>query len=203
MQCVHHPLLDRMLEAGRDEVDDDLGVAGRLEKTAAADERLAQLVGIGEVAVVADGEAAEFEIGEERLDIAHRDFAGRRIAHMADRRMPLEAAPITSLELKFALTWPMPRWRGTARRHRRRCRPPPGRDAARHAGRARWSAAASAWPKMPNTPHSSCGWSSSRDDGAKGQGAEHRPRLGHGGVGAHAKVGSGQRKHQRLASPRP
>ena len=41
---------------------------------------------IGEIAVVRDGEAAEFEIGEQRLDVAQRGLAGRRIAHMADRR---------------------------------------------------------------------------------------------------------------------
>ncbi len=90
VQRVDHPLLDRVLEAGRDQMDDDLGVAGRLEEAAAAHQRLAQLVGIGEIAVMADRQPAEFEIREQRLDVAHRHFAGRRIAHMADRRMAFE-----------------------------------------------------------------------------------------------------------------
>ena len=33
---------------------------------------------------MADRQPAEFEIGEERLDVALRHLAGRRIAHMAD-----------------------------------------------------------------------------------------------------------------------
>ena len=45
------------------------------------------MIGIGEIAVVADGEAAEREIGEERLDIAHRHLAGGGIAHMTDGGM--------------------------------------------------------------------------------------------------------------------
>ena len=94
------------LEAGRDEMDDDFGVAGRLEQAAAAHELAAHVIGIGEVAVVADGEPAELEIGEQRLHVAHRHLAGRGIAHVADGRMAAEP-PITSLELKFSPTWPM------------------------------------------------------------------------------------------------
>src|SRR6266446_7083415 len=65
-------------------MDDDLGVAGRLEQAAAPYELAPQLVGIGQVAVVADREPAEFEIGEERLDVAQRHLAGRRIAHVTE-----------------------------------------------------------------------------------------------------------------------
>ena len=72
-------------------MDDDLGVAGRLEQAAAAHQLAAQLVGIGQVAVVADRQPAELEIGEERLDVAQRHLAGRRIAHMADRGMAASA----------------------------------------------------------------------------------------------------------------
>ena len=39
-----------------------------------------------------DREAAGGELGEERLDVAQRRLAGRRIADMADRRAPGEGA---------------------------------------------------------------------------------------------------------------
>ena len=38
-----------------------------------------------------DREAAFGKLGEQRLDIAERGFAGRRIAHMADRSAPGKA----------------------------------------------------------------------------------------------------------------
>ena len=45
----------------------------------------AQRQAVGEVAVVADGEAAAIEFGEQRLHVAQDGFAGGRVAHMADR----------------------------------------------------------------------------------------------------------------------
>ena len=66
-------------------MDDDFGVAGRLEQAAAPHQLAPQLIGIGQIAVVADRQPAEFEIGEQRLDVALRHLAGRGIAHMADR----------------------------------------------------------------------------------------------------------------------
>ncbi len=84
-QRVGQPVDDGLLEARRDQVDDDLGVAGGLEQAAAAHKLAAQLIGVGQVAVVADGEPAELEISEQRLDVTQRHLAGRRIAHMADR----------------------------------------------------------------------------------------------------------------------
>ena len=45
----------------------------------------AQREAVGQVAVVADGEAAAFELGEQRLDVAQDGFAGGGIADMADR----------------------------------------------------------------------------------------------------------------------
>jgi hypothetical protein len=65
-------------------VDDHLGVAGGLEQAAAPHELPAQVIGVGEVAVVADRQAAELEVGEERLHIAHRHLACRGVAHMAE-----------------------------------------------------------------------------------------------------------------------
>ena len=66
-------------------MNDDLGVAGRLEQAAATHELSAQLIGVCQIAVVADREPAELEIGEKRLYVAQRDLAGCRIANMADR----------------------------------------------------------------------------------------------------------------------
>ena len=70
--------------AGGDEVDDDLGVAGRLEDAAAPDQLAAQLDGVRDVAVVRDREAARGELGVQRLDIPERRLASRRIAVVAD-----------------------------------------------------------------------------------------------------------------------
>src|SRR5438128_6462244 len=50
------------------------------------------MVGVGEVAVVADGEPAELEIGEEWLHVAQRHLAGRGVAHMAEGGMTEEPA---------------------------------------------------------------------------------------------------------------
>src|SRR5215469_5053936 len=86
-QRFGHPLFDRVLERRRDEMDDHLGVRGRLEDAAAPDQAVAQVVGVGEVAVMADRQAAESEVGEQWLDIAQRNLAGGRIADMADARM--------------------------------------------------------------------------------------------------------------------
>ena len=83
-QCVDQPVDDGLLEAGRDQVNNDFGVARRLEKAAATHELAAHLVRVGQIAVVADGEPAELEIGEERLHVAQRDLTGRRVADMAD-----------------------------------------------------------------------------------------------------------------------
>ena len=91
-QRIDQPVDDRFFEARCDQMDNDLGVARRLEQAAAMHEPAPQLVGIGQVAVVADGEPAELEIGEQRLYVAHRHLAGRRIAHMADRGPPRKTA---------------------------------------------------------------------------------------------------------------
>src|SRR5260370_8290668 len=40
---------------------------------------------MGEVAVVATGETAGIEFGEQRLNVAQHRSAGGRVAHMADR----------------------------------------------------------------------------------------------------------------------
>ena len=84
-QRVDHAADDALALAAGDQVDDHLGVAGRLEQRARLDQPAAQQHGVGEVAVVADGEAAEGEVGEQRLDVAQHAGAGGRVAGMADR----------------------------------------------------------------------------------------------------------------------
>ena len=70
----------------RDQMQDHLGVGGRLHHGAVAHQLAAQRQAVGQVAVVADGEAAAVELGEQRLHVAQDGLAGGRIAHMADRR---------------------------------------------------------------------------------------------------------------------
>jgi len=70
--------------AARDQVDDDLGVGGRLEQRALADQVLAHRDRVGEVAVVRDGQPAEREVGIERLYVAQQHVAGRGVSIVAD-----------------------------------------------------------------------------------------------------------------------
>jgi hypothetical protein len=65
-------------------VDEHLGIGGGLEQAAAANEGAAEGVGIGEVAVMGDGETAALELGEQRLHVAQDGLAGRGIADMTD-----------------------------------------------------------------------------------------------------------------------
>ena len=65
-------------------MQDHLGVGGRLHHGAVAHQLAAQRQAVGEIAVVADGEAAGIELGEQRLHVAQDGLAGGRIAHMAD-----------------------------------------------------------------------------------------------------------------------
>ncbi len=67
-------------------MQDHLGVGGRLHHRAVAHELAAQRQAVGEIAVVADREAAAVEFGEQRLHVAQDGLAGGRIAHMADCR---------------------------------------------------------------------------------------------------------------------
>ena len=68
----------------RDQMQDHLGIGGRLHHGAVVHERLSQRNAVGDIAVVADGEAAALEFGEQRLHVAQDGFAGRRVAHVAD-----------------------------------------------------------------------------------------------------------------------
>ena len=71
----------------RDQMQDHLGVGGRLHHGAVPHQLAAQREAVGEVAVVTDSETAGIELGEQRLHIAQDGGAGRGIADVADREM--------------------------------------------------------------------------------------------------------------------
>ena len=81
----------RALLAAGDEMENDLGVGGRLADGALLDQLAAQRQGVGEVAVVREREAAEFELGKERLHVAQDRLAAGRVAHVADRDVARQA----------------------------------------------------------------------------------------------------------------
>ena len=69
---------------GRQQMNDHLGIAGRLEDRTMAYQFIAQGHGVGDIAVMGNGKAAGREVGFERLDIAQGARAGGRI----DRAQP-------------------------------------------------------------------------------------------------------------------
>ena len=79
------------LRAGH-QVQDDLGVGGRLADGAGGDQLAPQRQRVGEVAVVGDGEAAGVEVGEQRLHVAQDGVAGGGVAVVAEGDVALEAA---------------------------------------------------------------------------------------------------------------
>ena len=85
LQRVDQPVHHGGIEADGDQVDEHLGVGGGLEQAAAAHQGAAQHVGVGQVAVMRDREAAELEIGIERLHVAQDRVAGGGVAVVADR----------------------------------------------------------------------------------------------------------------------
>ena len=68
----------------RDQMQDDFGVGGGLHHGAVAHQFAAQGQPVGEIAVVADREAAGIEFGEQRLHVAQDGRAGGGVADVAD-----------------------------------------------------------------------------------------------------------------------
>ena len=93
LQRIDQPVDHGGIQADRDQVDEHLGVGGGLEQAAAAHQRPAQHVGVGQVAVVRDREAAELEIGIQRLDVAQDRVAGGGVAVVADGDIGRAAMP--------------------------------------------------------------------------------------------------------------
>ena len=90
-QRFDEALDDAALLRARQEMQDDLGVGGRLADGAGGDELLAQGEGVREVAVVGDGEAAGVDIGKQRLHVAQDGIAAGRVAIVADGDVALQA----------------------------------------------------------------------------------------------------------------
>ena len=85
-QALDETVDETIAARARHQMQDHLGVGGRLHHGAFVHQALAQRDAVGQVAVVADGKAAAFQFGEQRLHVAQDGFAGGRIAHMADGR---------------------------------------------------------------------------------------------------------------------
>ncbi len=96
-QRIHEALDDAALLGAGDQMEDDLGVRGRLTDGARLDQIGANREGIRQVAVVRHGETALVEIGKQRLDIAKHDVAGGRIAVVAEGDATLQAGDHVSL----------------------------------------------------------------------------------------------------------
>ena len=78
---------------GRDQVDDDFGVHGRLEDASPLNELPLEGACIGEVAVVGNRDAALGNLGEDRLDVPKlRLGAAGRVPVVADRRIARQHA---------------------------------------------------------------------------------------------------------------
>ena len=67
-------------------------------------------VRVGQVAVVRDREAAELEIGIQRLHVAQHGLAGGGVAVVTDRACCPGSEAITRASPKLSPTRPMPRW---------------------------------------------------------------------------------------------
>ena len=92
LQCVGQPVGDAGVEADGDQVDEHLAVGGGLEDAASTHQGAAQAGGVGEVAVVADRQAAELELGIERLHVADQGSASGGVTVVADRGVARQGA---------------------------------------------------------------------------------------------------------------
>lgn len=86
----YHTVDDRAAAGGRHQMDDDLGVGGRLEQAASAHQLPAEHEGIGQVAVMGQRKAAELEIGEQRLYVPEYRIAAGGIPDMPDCGVALQ-----------------------------------------------------------------------------------------------------------------
>ena len=94
----------------REQMDDDLGVAVGLEDGAFADQRVAQLAGVHEIAVVANRELAVDAVDDDRLRIRELALAGGRVADVPDgelarqRRQRLGVERLVDVPHRLAVT---------------------------------------------------------------------------------------------------
>ena len=84
LQAFDEAVDEAVAMRARHQMQDHLGVRGRLHHGAFAHQLATQREPVGEVAVMADGKAAGIELGKQRLHVAQNGPAGGRIAHVAD-----------------------------------------------------------------------------------------------------------------------
>ncbi len=96
-------LLRRRRLRSRVKVQQHLGVAGRLEDRSLTHQAVAQLLGVDEVAVVADGDLAVRAVDQDRLRVLEAAFAGGRVADVADGAHARRVAVIV-VSLKVSAT---------------------------------------------------------------------------------------------------
>src|SRR5215472_4503696 len=85
-QPLDEPVDEAVALGVRDQVQDDLGVGRRLHDSAVAHQLAAQGKPVGQIAVMADREAAAIKLGEQRLHVAQDGLSGGRIARVAHGR---------------------------------------------------------------------------------------------------------------------
>ena len=101
---------DARLGAARRQMDDGFGVGGGLEDRALLHQFLAQGMGVGQVAVMGDGQPAARQVGEDGLDVGGAAAAGGGIAVVADGETALaDCAPAGEPRPKASPT--RPGWR--------------------------------------------------------------------------------------------
>lgn len=84
---LDHAVDHRAAAGGRHQVDDHFRVGGGLEQATAPDQLAPKHQRIGQVAVVRQGEAAELEVREQRLDVAQDRVAARGVTDVTDPGM--------------------------------------------------------------------------------------------------------------------
>ena len=89
IQRIHHTRQKRAGPGMGDQVDDHLRIGSGLKDRAVRFEFVAQHLRVDQIAVVRQRQATEVEIGEDRLDVAVGGAAGRGIAVVADRGVPV------------------------------------------------------------------------------------------------------------------
>ena len=81
---LHQRVLDAVERRLREHHDDDFAVHGRLENQPVIFQFVAELRGVGQIAVVGDGDLAARAIHRERLGVAEIGRAGGGITRVAD-----------------------------------------------------------------------------------------------------------------------
>ena len=76
----------------------DLGVAAGLEDRALTNELVAQLAGVHDVAVVADGDLAVRAVDQDRLGIRELALASRRVTDVTDGQRPGQVRQLVVVE---------------------------------------------------------------------------------------------------------